>query len=77
MPNYVHKEHTRSLLTPNVIFEMGWFYGRLGRKRISILFKRGTKIHSDLEGVSKIEFIESVEETLGRIERELQAAGLV
>ena len=28
---------------PNVIFELGWFYSKLWRGKVSILFKRGTK----------------------------------
>jgi hypothetical protein len=39
---------------PNVIFEMGWFYGRLGRARVCILSKRGTSMHSDLSGIVRI-----------------------
>lgn len=62
---------------PNVIFELGWFYGRLGRPRVCILAKRGTSIHSDLSGIVRIEFIENVEETVPGLERELRHAGLV
>jgi predicted nucleotide-binding protein len=62
---------------PNVVFELGWFHGRLGRSQVVILFKKGTKLHSDLEGISRIEFAESVEEKLIDIERELKAAGLL
>ena len=62
---------------PNVIFELGWFYGRLGRNRVCILFREGSRIHSDLDGVLRIQFRESVEEKLGEIERELRAAGLI
>lgn len=62
---------------PNVVFELGWFYGRLGRSRVCILFKRGTFIHSDLAGVSRIEFDASVHEKLADIERELQSAGVL
>jgi predicted nucleotide-binding protein len=62
---------------PNVVFELGWFYGRLDRSRVVILFKRGTKLHSDLEGISRIEFTDSVEEKLIEIERELVAAGML
>src|SRR5436309_980010 len=58
---------------PNVVFELGWFYGSLGRSRVVILLKKGTKLHSDLEGISRIEFVESVEERFFDIERELQA----
>lgn len=62
---------------PNVIFELGWFHGKLGRNRVCILFKKGTQIHSDLAGVSRIEFNESVEEKVLEIEQELRAAGLI
>lgn len=62
---------------PNVTFELGWFYGKLGRKKVCILFKRGTEIHSDLNGVSRIEFTEAVNEKVEEIERELVAGGLL
>jgi predicted nucleotide-binding protein len=62
---------------PNAIFELGWFYGRLGRRRIAILFKKDTHLHSDLAGISRIEFSNSVEECIGEIERELKAAGMI
>jgi predicted nucleotide-binding protein len=62
---------------PNVIFELGWFYGRLGRSRVCILAKRGTSVHSDLSGIVRIEFIENVEEAIHSLEKELRQAGLV
>ncbi len=62
---------------PNVVFELGWFYGRLGRTNVAILLKKGTELHSDLDGISQITFVESVEEKFLDIERELQAAGLL
>lgn len=62
---------------PNVIFELGWFYGRLGRDRVCILFKRGTKIHSDLDGVSRVEFSDSVVEKVTEIEKELVAGQML
>lgn len=62
---------------PNVIFELGWFFGRLGRSKVCIIFKKGTKIHSDLKGINRIEFSESVEEKVIDIEKELKAAGLL
>lgn len=62
---------------PNVVFELGWFYGRLGRDRVCILCKTGTEIHSDLSGIIRIEFQNSVEEGLIELERELRAAQLV
>lgn len=62
---------------PNVIFELGWFYGRLGRDKVCILFKQGTKIHSDLDGVSRIEFNESINEKVAEIEKELIAGQML
>jgi hypothetical protein len=62
---------------PNVVFELGWFYGRLGRDRVCILFKKGTQIHSDLHGINRVEFQENVEEALIELERELRAAHLI
>jgi len=62
---------------PNVVFELGWFYGRLGRERVCIVMQKGTKIHSDLDGISRIDFQDSVENVVADIEKELKAAGLV
>jgi predicted nucleotide-binding protein len=61
---------------PNVTFELGWFFGRLGRDKVVMLFKEGTQVHSDLDGVSRIQFIRSVEEKVIEIERELAAANI-
>ena len=62
---------------PNVIFELGWFYGRLGRSRVCILFQRTAKIPSDLNGITTIEFDNSIEERVTEIERELKEAGIL
>ena len=62
---------------PNVIFELGWFFGRLGRDRVCILFKEGTSLHSDLAGISRVSFPDSVEQAVLGLEGELRAAGLV
>lgn len=62
---------------PNVVFELGWFYGRLTRKKVCLLFKVGTKIHSDLAGVSRIEFRTSVREKISDIATELAEAALI
>jgi len=62
---------------PNVVFELGWFYGRLGRDRVCILRKRGTQIHSDLNGIGYIEFDTRVADKVPELQRELRDAGLV
>jgi predicted nucleotide-binding protein len=61
---------------PNTIFELGWFCGKLGRDRVCILIREGTTLHTDLEGITRIEFTRSVEEKTLEIEAELEAAGL-
>lgn len=62
---------------PNVIFELGWFYGKIGRDKTCILSKKGTKIHSDLKGISQIIFQDSISEKFLEIESELRSAGLI
>jgi predicted nucleotide-binding protein len=62
---------------PNVIFELGRFYGRLCRGKVCILFRKGTKIHSDLDGISRIEFGDSILEKEGEIKKELLAANIL
>lgn len=62
---------------PNVIFETGWFVGRLGPSRVLLLVKNGTQLHSDFDGVSKVPFAVNIEEQMAQINRELVAAGLL
>jgi predicted nucleotide-binding protein len=75
---HVRKDESRhDQARPNVIFETGWFVGRLGPSRVLILVKNGTQLHSDFDGVSKIPFAVSIEEQMAQINRELVAAGLL
>jgi predicted nucleotide-binding protein len=62
---------------PNVFFELGWFYGQIGRGNVCILFKEGTKIHSDLEGISLIQFDKDISYKNLEIESELREASLI
>jgi len=62
---------------PNVIYEVGWFIGRLGKHRITLLLKHGTNIHSDLDGVSRIPFSDNVEDKFLDIQKELKAAKII
>jgi hypothetical protein len=62
---------------PNVIFEVGWFVGRLGIPRVCLLLKEGAEVHSDIDGISRVVFLESVEEKVIDIQRELEAVGLL
>ena len=61
---------------PNVIFEAGWFVGRLGIPRVCLLLKDGATVQSDIDGISRIHFRENVEEKVQAIQRELDAVQL-
>ena len=71
------KSGTYAQARPNVAFELGWFYSRMGRDRMTMLLQSGTQVHSDLDGISRVEFVTTVEEKVLDIERELEAAGLL
>ena len=62
---------------PNVIFEAGWFVGRLGIPRVCLLLKDGTTVQSDIDGISRIHFRDNVEEKVLDIQRELDAVGIL
>lgn len=68
-------EHTQA--RPNVVFELGWFYAKLGRNRVVLLVKKGMTIHSDLAGIERYEFVDDVREKAIQIEDELVDAGLL
>jgi hypothetical protein len=68
-------EHTQA--RPNVVFELGWLYARLGRERVVVLLRRGTRLHSDLDGLERYEFSEDIREHALKIEDELIRAGLI
>jgi predicted nucleotide-binding protein len=59
---------------PNVIYETGWFIGRLGKTRVVLLLQSGAEMHTDLQGVSRIHFEHDVREKFQDIHRELKAA---
>ncbi|MFH1110889.1 MAG: nucleotide-binding protein [Planctomycetota bacterium] len=56
---------------PNVLFELGWFVGRLGRARTLLVVKNGTKIPSDLHGIEQLQFRQDVAEAFLRLEKEV------
>ncbi len=66
---------TRSRARQNVIFELGYFIGRLGRSRVSVLYKVGVEILSDYEGVVYV----SMDDPQGwrlLLAREIKASGI-
>ncbi len=62
---------------PNALYELGWFCGRLGRKKVRILRKKDTNLPSDLGGIVTIDFNDSLEEVFRDIRMELQDQGLI
>lgn len=62
---------------PNVLFETGWFAGRLGRERVLILLKEGTRIHSDFDGINQHRFRDNIIDKFRDVQRELEAAALI
>ena len=60
---------------PNVIFEFGFFVGRLGRSRVCCLYKGNVTLPSDLNGLVYKKITNSVEEQGFSLIKELRAAG--
>jgi predicted nucleotide-binding protein len=63
----------------NVIFEMGFFLGKLGRKsgKILLLHKGPVDIPSDIAGIEYIDITNGIEGVGEKIRRELQALGIL
>lgn len=72
----INHDQTYYQARPNVIFEAGWFVGRLGIPRVCLLLKSGATVQSDIDGISRIHFRENVEEKVLDIQRELDAVAL-
>lgn len=62
---------------PNVIYELGWFCGRLGRSNVMLLLKEGTSMFSDFGGIIQKRFVTNVSERLVEIRIELEESGLL
>lgn len=60
---------------PNVIWEFGYFVGRLSRKRTCCLYRGDVTLPSDLNGLIYKKFNTSVEEVAYSITKELKLAG--
>lgn len=60
---------------PNVIFEFGYFVGRLGRSRVCCVYTGDVTLPSDLNGLIYKRFEKSIEEVAYSIMKDLKAAG--
>jgi predicted nucleotide-binding protein len=56
----------------NVLFELGFFFAKLGRNRVCCLLKKNIEKPADIEGIVYIPFKEKVDEKFMDIVRELQ-----
>ncbi|MCS4308212.1 putative nucleotide-binding protein [Rheinheimera pacifica] len=69
------ERHLEKRARPNVIFEFGYFVGRLGRSRVCCVHKGEVAIPSDLSGLVYKKIGSSIDEQAYSIIRELKAAG--
>lgn len=58
----------------NVVFELGYFVGRLGRKRVCTLYQEGVEIPSDFNGIVYV-LLDAAGAWRTLLARELKAAG--
>jgi predicted nucleotide-binding protein len=73
LPDSSRKKEKRA--RPNVIFEFGYFVGKLGRDRVCCLYKEGVILPSDLDGLVYKKVDGSIESQGMAIIKELKAAG--
>lgn len=62
---------------PNVLFELGWFYGRYGRNKVRIIKQKDTQMPSDLNGIIAFNFQSSIKDVLDKIKIDLTENGLL
>ncbi|AND41486.1 TIR domain-containing protein [Cytobacillus oceanisediminis] len=60
----------------NVIFELGFFYGKLGRANVSCIYKSTVELPTDINGVAYLPYTQSVEELEFAILKELKDADI-
>ena len=62
---------------PNVIYELGWFCGKLGRSNAMLLLKDKTALFSDFGGIIQKRFSQNISEKTAEMRRDLVAAGII
>ncbi len=73
LPDASRKKELRT--RPNVIFEFGFFVGKLGRQRVCCIYKEGVVLPSDLTGLIYKKVADSIDSQAYSIIQELKAAG--
>jgi len=62
---------------PNVIYEIGWFCGKLGRDKVILLLKEGTTIFSDFGGIIQKRFVKCIAEKANDIRKDLEQMNIL
>lgn len=62
---------------PNVIFEFGYFVGKLGRSRVCCLYTGSVSLPSDVSGMIYKSYEKSIEEVAYSVIKDLKASGYV
>lgn len=62
---------------PNVIYELGWFCGKINRSRVMLLLKEGTSMFSDFGGIAQKRFKNNISEIILDITKDLVAVGII
>jgi predicted nucleotide-binding protein len=75
LPDNERKKEKRA--RPNVIFEFGYFVGKLTRNRVCCLYTGDVEIPSDLKGLVYKRYHNSVEEVAYSIQKDLKAVGIL
>jgi hypothetical protein len=73
------KEQTGSLrrARQNVILELGWFMGKLGRENVILISQGDIEVPSDVLGVLYLRFKEDVHEVAAEISKQLRDVGML
>ncbi len=73
IPNEKRRKEMRA--RQNVIWEFGFFVGKLGRNRVCCLYREGVTLPTDVSGVLYKKLRDNVEEAAFTILKDLKAAG--
>lgn len=68
-------DHLIARARQNVIFELGFFFGRLGRNRVCALYSEGVELPSDIHGILYVSLDPSGAWKL-HLAREMKLAGV-
>lgn len=56
----------------NVLYELGWFCAKRGRRNLMIIVRQGAEIFSDFDGILRINFQENVSECYQSLHKALK-----